>query len=351
MNKKIDWNNVSITDLKDINAQKDRNGITALHYLAYYNSDEQIIDYALTKSGDINVQDDFGRTPLHFSLMGSNSLSIMKKILAGGGDINIHDQDGNQALHIAAIYIDNGQLIKEIINRGGDARKKNARGLTPLHLACVHNENISKNIIQELLKKFDNINEITNEGYTALLLALETRKSSEALIELIDCGADVNVVNTDGMSPLHLAVAQKNRLDVIDKLLAAGADILCNNNNDDTPLHYLAGRNSHPQALEIIDRFIKLNFPINRENADARTALHHACFFNNNHKIVEKLIAAGGDLNKWDKSGLSPCDYLRRRNPKIFKKIISTHGNKVPLEKFARLELPGMAVKPPETLN
>ena len=333
MKKNINWNNISITELKNIRYNKDTNGITPLHYLAYHNSDENTIDYAFNKMTDINIRDNYGRTPLHFSLMGANNLSIMKKIIQLGGDINLRDAEGNQAIHFAAVYMKNEKLIKEIINKGGDVNKKNSKGYNPLHLGCMNNSNLSVEILEALLKSSKNINELTENNYNALTLALESNKSDEILSMLIDSGIDVNQKNNDDMVALHFAAALREKTEVFFKLVAAGANITVENSNGDTPLHFIAAHNKTTEALKIIDLYHEKNIDMNIVNHDQRTPLHHACYINKNYKMIDKIIKCGGDINRWDKKGISPLYYMEKNNERVYKKIIPLHLHAIPIDK------------------
>ena len=240
-------------------------------------------------------------------------------------------------MHIAAIYLENELLLRELIRAGGDLNRKNSRGQTPLHLACIYNKNMSLTILKEIIKKSKNIDELTNNGSTALMLAIEFKQRNEIVNHLIKVGAGTNKTNHDGMTPLHYVAFGEERGAVIKNLLARGAKLTVTNNNGDTPLHFAAARNSGAAAVRIVELYAQHKISMDLVNSDQRTPLHHACHFNNNSKVIEALLAHGADINSWDREGRTPLDYLKINDFGIYEKIATAHLNKVPVNKILNL--------------
>ena len=61
-------------------------------------------------------------------------------------------------------------------------------------------------------------------GWTLLHCAAKYNGSSEALQVLLDAGADPNTHDEDGFTPLHRAAQSNTRIEVLQVLLDAGAD-------------------------------------------------------------------------------------------------------------------------------
>lgn len=67
------------------------------------------------------------------------------------------------------------------------------------------------------------INETNNQGFSALILAIERKNKPETVKALLKFGADPNHKTMETSTPLMLAVADENN-EAIDELLAAKAD-------------------------------------------------------------------------------------------------------------------------------
>lgn len=90
----------------------------------------------------------------------------------------------------------------------------------------------------------ENVNDLDQEGYTALMYCLEYGEYDKAHYLIVDMGADVNRVNNLGNSPLHIVLEHYRDTPkcqaIIKLLLDSGANINLPNNDNNTPLD-LAG--------------------------------------------------------------------------------------------------------------
>jgi ankyrin len=112
---------------------------------------------------------------------------------------------------------------------------KNGGGLTPLAFAARVNDLES---VRLLLKAGADVNQVTNYGWSPLLIATENRYYQLGSF-LLDHGADPNVVTKGAWSPLYIAIDNRNieggdyplrkpdmdHLDFIKKLIEKGANV------------------------------------------------------------------------------------------------------------------------------
>ena len=109
--------------------------------------------------------------------------------------------------------------------------------------------------------------------------------------------ADPRAVNVRGEAVLHVAAQHGAPIEVIDRLVDMECDIEAKKEDGATPL-IVAARNGHAQVVE---RLI-------RHGADARaamksgwTALHCAAHHGAPRETVEKLVAAGAEVDAVDR--------------------------------------------------
>ncbi len=177
-------------------------------YLAVQRGDLDQIERHVYWGSDINKRDVDGRMPLHVAAE-QGRWPVAKLLLTHGADINALDRDGHSPIHIA-LMAGRTQLARHLINMGA------AFDPDQLLLEAVHNEVTDRDVLEFLLENGANINHLTKEGETPLILAV--RKGNRVLVKhLILYGADVNKQGESGEMPLAVAIIQGN--DSIVRLL------------------------------------------------------------------------------------------------------------------------------------
>lgn len=166
-------------------------------------------------------------------------------------------KDDVTALHCAARH-GQDKLVRLLLNRGAEADARSKDGRSPLH-------------------------EASSKG------------SVEVVRILLDAGAGMDVANQHGDTPLMLASQRKS--DVIALLVERGANLKVRNKSGDTPLLRVVSQyGSSKEAVELVDLMLRSGAEINAATNDGRTVLV-AAIGGGNRAVVEKLIAAGADVN------------------------------------------------------
>ncbi len=140
-----------------------------------------------------------------------------------------------------AIFAHDNEMIHFLLESGANVNDRHLNNWTVVMLAVKEH---SYRMLKTLLEyQFEGINEQTDEGYTALLLAVNQDIKDELkqkLAEmLLDEGADPNLVTSEGLAPLHV-VALAGNLKICELLIAAGADVSMVGKQNKNCLHYAA---------------------------------------------------------------------------------------------------------------
>jgi ankyrin repeat protein len=198
--------------------------------------------------GDWNIEDiiesrlDDKSSLLHLAVE-SGSVKVVQLVLEEKLDINAKKSDGSTALHLACA---NGQLkivtilVDALIDMGYSEGLvvKDEQGLIPLHRATVFDR---RDVVEHLLDKGGDIEALTKDGMTPLLLAAQHGADNTATL-LIERGSDPNGRTSDGLTVLHKAVGNARTLQTITKALGEGLPKLINlqDMNGFTALHSAA---------------------------------------------------------------------------------------------------------------
>ena len=133
------------------------------------------------------------------------------------------------------------------------------------------------NTIAFFLDQGSNINTQTNDGVTALSIAI-SYNNPDVFELLISRGADLNIADRLGFSPLHTA-AEKDKITFVQSLVESGCDVHATSMNGQTPLHIAIGKG--------------------------------------NDEIIKYLIQSGADLGTLDCYGLNPSNWLQHSRPDL----------------------------------
>lgn len=206
----------------------------------------------LDKGADVNVANEDGVVPLGYATARAwGSYEVVELLLDHGADPN----DGGTLLppiHLVAagtgtpsnifgVSDRDLRVMELLLNRGANVeQRKNSNGWTPLMNAANGNDPNSISAARILLEYGANVNAQTNEGRTALHVAVfKYRKNFGQATDmarlLLEQGAypDVKTKKVDPATPLGLAAMMGN-VTAVQLLLEHGADIDVESNNGET---------------------------------------------------------------------------------------------------------------------
>ena len=157
------------------------------------------------------------------------------------------------------------------------------------------------------------------DGMTPLHLAAREGMMN-AVVVLLDHGADVNAADTHGCTPLHSAVYARN-VPVAEVLLDRHANPNMSRKDGSTPLFYAAGNGDTNLVSLLLKRGGK---PAGRP--DAEFSPLHVATRNGHTAVIELLVAAGASLETRDKEGQTPLHAAARMGDRNLAEWLVNHG-------------------------
>lgn len=274
------------------------------------------IGFGITDSTEFDAG---GFTPLLFAAR-HNDVDSARLLLDAGAKVNEKAADGNTALVLAAMS-GHGQFASFLLDSGADPNAAGA-GYTALHAAVLRSDPA---LVKALLAKGANPNARMMKGSPV------PRQTYQFVLSARDIGA----------TPYALA-AKYVEPEILRILAAGGADPLAPMNDGTTPLMAVVGmwlRRPAGGGPPTVDRRERLIAPeliaadwenearvldavkvaieagadvsVNQANSAGETALHGAAG-NGYRKVVEFLVAQGGDPDIKNKAGVTPRELLSR---------------------------------------
>lgn len=259
--------------------KKDFSGMVGLIYAITYNANDALIKKILSLGADINSPLDNGRTPLHEAVFYDTPPRIIQLLVKNGANIEAQDSEGFTPLGVAIRY-DNVSGLSELLDAGANPNVRFKNGDTPLIevLRCIKKYDAPDkkrnaiNMFEILIEKADVnwTNEIgrsplhmavaldlhayiprlvqqgadlkARSGDKTPLVAAVNDKKEEAVLALLEAGADPNLPGRLGWTPLHHAATSDSSA-IIKLLLEKGANLEAYTAIGETPLEKaIAGR-------------------------------------------------------------------------------------------------------------
>lgn len=186
-------------------------------------------------------------------------------------DISITFDEGTTPLMIASYY-GYYNLVNALIENNADVNLKNKRNYTALLYATdiwsrqgIGIDDSNFNVVELLVNAKIDINASNNYGWTAIFYAAYNN-NSDIVAFLVDNGANINLVTEEGITPLLLARDVESV-----RVLAKTENINKANFEGNTPLIiYSIG---YDAPLESINILLENGANINQVNKDGETAL------------------------------------------------------------------------------
>lgn len=143
----------------------------------------------IKKGADVNSEENLGVKPLHFAALQSLP-QIVQLLIENNADLN--DQ-GNLCIRTplqCAIEAKNLEIVVMLLYSGAEVSLVEFFDMTPLMYALY----LNATNIAEVLLDFEDLSYVSENGDTALYMALTNR--NRLAIKMIEMGADVNFVNS-----------------------------------------------------------------------------------------------------------------------------------------------------------
>lgn len=146
---------------KQLVNKRDRDGDTALHWVAAQEGSDEIVRLLIGRGADVEAKDDYGLTPLHYAVREGNEAAV-RLLINRGADVNANDDEGMTVLHYAADNIYEA-LVKLLIDRGANIEARDDGGRTSLYLAAFPRD---KTTAQLLIAAGADLDAKANDGST-----------------------------------------------------------------------------------------------------------------------------------------------------------------------------------------
>lgn len=295
---------------------KDR-GASLLH-LACSHSRPQVLKYLLSLdefAKSIEQRNDSGKTAI-FMAIRHGSLECLKLLVEAGAKLEVKDIENWTALHEAVKAGDDRiDILNFLIDECNfDVSVVDDDGWTPLHVAARFS---STKAVDVLIEAGCDVNGLTEEKETAVLLASAQAASAEVLQKLLANGADLSLHRDTALTPISLILGRKDfgqlcilfdYLKTIDEQSRlALIDVESRSETGDTLLHMCV----HEQNLDATTRILTVGARPNEKNHEGIGALHIACK-NGNAEVAEALLNSNADPNLVRGDGMMPlhiaCD-------------------------------------------
>ena len=192
----------------------------------------------------------------------------------------------------------------------------------------------SYNVTRILLEAGANVNDISDDGDPALMVATYANYTNIVKL-LLEYNVNVHYSNSLGYQALHIA-AWNGFIAILALLLNAGAlpDVCTHDQN--TPMSLAAHGNHFP----VVEMLMSKGCNVNNADKDLDTPLHYAAF-NGNMACVEKLLDNGADpeaVNRLDATPLWNAVYQGHLNvvKLLIKKNVALSVPSVGIEQHAQ---------------
>jgi ankyrin repeat protein len=229
---------------------------------ASFNGSLDVVQTLLAAKADVNAklsEKKDGETALTLAVH-KGHVEVVRALLAANADVN-HPCCSANALYEAARAA-NLNMVKVLLTAKPDLNRQTKNGNTALMHAISTGTPDSPEIARLLIEAGANVNLSSDEGVTALTLAVQ--RSLATVRALLAAGANVDSrfcsIAVSGISPIPLGRAHATalgiasslgRADVVQELLAAKANVNLAQCDGKTPL-MLALENNHPEVGELL---------------------------------------------------------------------------------------------------
>jgi len=304
------------------------------------NSGVMCLKLLVEAGANVNAKLEDGSTPLHCACERAYGLEsgdkpkehieVVRSLIEAGADPNARRNDGKTPLHSAK----NPSVVEVLFQMGADIEAQDNRGATPLHCLMQHGD------IEAMIKLIEigaNPNAADNSGRTLVHYNLRAIGTPKLLQTLVKANIDFNRKDVYGNPPIvqfELNAWLMDKFSVgsdyeaidgmIEDLISRGLDINGTDSQGCTILHKVI-RDPY-RRTPLPRRLVEFGCnPLVRDH-EGKTLLHHAIASRNGaHFYIDSLIDLGVDPKEVDRRGNTLFHVLAERGNdiKVWEKLVS----------------------------
>ena len=249
------------------------------------NKQEEIIQYIIDKTLDIEKADNLKKKLIHYICQYS-SPEMIKYIIDKGVDLECQDIEKWKPIHYICRY-STPKMIKYIIDKGVDLECKTKNEWKPIHFICRCS---TPKMIKYIIDKGVDLECLDNEQWKPIHYIC--RFSNPGMIKyIIDKGVDLECQNNHQMKPIHL-ICRYSTPEMIKYIIDKGVDLECQINEQWKPIHLICLFSTPEMIKYIIGKGVDLHSRIK------------LCGNTNVNYGIRKLIKLNDSLEKTDKNNL-----------------------------------------------
>jgi len=244
------------------------------------------------------------QTPLEYAI--DNNHTEISLALLSHPEIQINREEGFvSSLHYAAR---NGMdVVFEALLKHEPDFVCDAYGTTVLHAACASEGNVT--IVKTILDLNVIDIDVNDRGGNTPLLCAINGETNPIIEILLAYQANVILPNLDGTTPLHAAVCNNNieLVEILLKHIEKQAKNMCFYLNDrfgHTPLYYAVAH----EKLPLVERIIAAGHDVNKRELDGDSFLHIS-IRSQDYSLTKLLITLGANPNLQNKEYFTPLHY------------------------------------------
>ena len=307
-----------LNDLRTELYEASINGDTALinNLLQELSSSERD---SILKPAEVNSSDDIA-FHMFEEATGYGNLNVMSCLVENGADVNVRSKSCQRTPLMSASEFDELDAVKFLVEHGARVDLQDRRGETCLHHAASQGSVASHELLRYLLDRGADINALTNDKDTPLILA--AKNVEYVAFGFLEHGANVFLKNNHGETALHTACQSANAsCCLLSCLIEKGVNINSCTSDNCTPL-MLASKTGDAKKVTFL---IEHGANVHVEDQNGDTALHYATRSrHDSFEVVVALIAAGAS-QMCNNQGLTPLlEASKHRKPAIVEELIKS---------------------------
>lgn len=225
-------------------------GLKAVHYAARIGN-QQMLEYLLNKTNNINDPDFNGNTPIFHAVEGNGNLTMIKYLVNNNAKYQTEINKNGFSLSDIAVRSNKTDIAIYLINKNVNYKDVDLDGLTPLHIsASLNNLKLSKILLKS--KNYD-VNALDKKNQTPLYKSIDNNGQLKLIKFLVQNGANIKKFDTNSSnSYVHQALIRK-KFNIAKYLINEYSDINTAGFSKETPMHEAVRQNS----IEIVELLLQ----------------------------------------------------------------------------------------------